>query len=278
MDTFCSASLKLLKSNPLLDQIQQLYYSNKVLALGAGLFVGLALIILGLLPFESRQVLGINLWIKPLKFVTSIGIFLLTSLYILQPLGYSSVKLNVVSWVLLGTMLVEIVCILFQASRGQLSHFNISDSLGSALFSLMGFAITIAYLTYGLLLIDYFRLDTSLSPVMLWAIRIGIVIFLIGAISGFSMASSLKHTVGMADGGPGLPFTNWSTVAGDLRVSHFISIHAIQVLPVVAITLVRSGTSQTKGLYIILIFGVIYGLFCVLTLLQAMQGRPFIRI
>ena len=92
------------------------------------------------------------------------------------------------------------------------------------------------------------------------------------------MGGALKHTVGLADGGHGLPFTNWSTVAGDLRVSHFISIHAIQVLPLLGLALIQLGLSSTRSLIIVITFGVLYALFCVLTLAQAMQGRPFIRL
>ena len=246
--------------------------------IGSIVFLIISAVIAIILPLETRQVLGINLWIKPLKFALSLSVFLYTSIYLLQPLNYSGPKLSILNWILLITMLIEIFCIVFQASRGQLSHFNITDPVGRVMFPIMGAAITVAYLVYALLLFDYFRLETNLSPAMLWAIRIGIAIFLFGAISGFSMGGALKHTVGMADGGPGLPFTNWSTVAGDLRVSHFISIHAIQVLPLTALAVTRLNFRPSVSLSIVVVTGGLYALFCVLTLIQAMQGRPFIRI
>jgi len=113
---------------------------------------------------------------------------------------------------------------------------------------------------------------------MLIAVRFGLVIFMAGnAIGGYMLARG-SHTVGAADGGPGLPFTNWSTIAGDLRIAHFIAIHAIQILPLLAWLISELRPSFRLNRQRILVCAASCMLFVAVmgTFVQASRGRPLV--
>ncbi|WP_332368592.1 hypothetical protein [Spirosoma telluris] len=179
-------------------------------------------LVCGVLALATQgQVLGINAFIKPMKFFGSTAILAWTMAWfvILLP-QQRSVQLY--AWVMVTVFVFELGVISWQASRGKLSHFNIASPSDGLLFSLMGLAITVftgwtAYIGY-----LFFRLDTTAAnAVYIWGIRLGILVFVLFAFQGFVMAGRLAHTVGAPDGGPGLPILNWSTRHGDLRVAHF---------------------------------------------------------
>jgi len=81
------------------------------------------------------------------------------------------------------------------------------------------------------------------------------------------------HTVGAPDGGPGLPFFGWSTEAGDLRVSHFFGLHALQVLPLVALLLSVLIASNRVRVAMINGAATTYTLVILFTYVQALIGQ-----
>jgi hypothetical protein len=133
------------------------------------------------------------------------------------------------------------------------------------------------------------------NPTIAWGIRLGVLISFVGMIVAFLMTSNPTpaqiavmqagqmptaigaHSIGIEDGGPGLPFVGWSTVGGDLRVAHFVGLHGMQVLPLLALLLSRRRTlNQRQQLLLVVTAGVAYVGWVVLLAWQAMRGQSII--
>jgi hypothetical protein len=216
--------------------------------------------------FIKTQVLGINAYTKPSKFFISATIFSWTMLWYLRYLPTK--KLNkAFGWMVILLFGFENIYIVLQASRGTLSHFNTESSFTIIMFMLMGIAISIlvAWTAFIGCQFFYFKLK-ELPKAYLWGIRIGIVTFVIFSFQAFEMANQLQHTVGANDGGEGIPFLNWSKHYGDLRIAHFIGIHALQVFPFV-------GYYILKKTWLLMLFMAVYITSCFLVYYNALAGN-----
>jgi len=241
----------------------------------AGLVSFLCFIVtLALTQFDSTLILGINRWIKPMKFFISIAIFLWTIAIFLDQLKDDERFSRRLSWVMIAVFVIEMVAVTGQAMRGTTSHFNIQKPLDGAIFSVMGIAILINTVLVAMLLYRYFKRDIDLPPAILWGIRLGLILFLFGSIQGGYMSAQLGHTVGAPDGGPGLPIVNWSTIAGDLRIAHFLGLHSLQAVPLFAVAIERLRVSARTALtvgFAAVYFGIFFYLFA-----QALVGKPLL--
>ncbi len=235
----------------------ELYRRSKVLTITGWIHLALLAGMLVVAPFDSRLVMGINPWIKPVKFAISITIYVWTVAWLLEYLRLPSWTQRIISWGISISMLTEIACITAQAARGTTSHYNVNTPLDAAIFSIMGSMIALNTVLALVLLILFCIGRYDVPPPYLWGIRSGLVIFLAASAIGGVMLAHGSHAVGVKDGGPGLPIVNWSTSGGDLRAAHFLGLHALQVLPIVGFLIGRHKrwTISQKTAYVLALPG-----------------------
>lgn len=225
----------------------------------AALFVLFAILAL----VDGTEITGLNRWIKPMKFAASIAIYL-GSLAHFWPLAVAAERAKErAARVLAGTLIFEIAIIAGQAARGVRSHFNVETALDGALFQVMGLAIVANIVTAAIVCRWTFRAAPS---AYVWGVRLGLALFVVFAFEGFLMVQRMGHSVGVPDGGPGLPVVNWSTEGGDLRVAHFVGMHALQALPLAGWLTGRAGA--------VFALAALWAGLAAAALLQALAGRP----
>ena len=257
-----------------------------LLALGASL-VGLVV--------DPRAIAGAPAWLKPFKFALSIVLYSFTLLWMLRFVQGRRFLVRLVSVVSLLAFLVEIAVIATQALRGTTSHFNVGTQLDAALFSIMGMFVVLIW-AMNLVAAVLLLLQRLPDPAFAWALRLGLLIALLGTAVGFlmtrptpeqgaAMAAGARpavigaHSVGVADGGPGLPIVGWSTTGGDLRVGHFVGMHALQLMPIVGWLLARRRARRlgdARRLALTWIAGLGYLGLTALVVWQALRGQPLL--
>jgi hypothetical protein len=241
---------------------------------------------------DPRVITGAPAWLKPFKFALSTAIYSLTLAWIFGFLTERPRVRRIVGWTTAIVFVLENAIIYVQAWRGTISHFNASTTLDGVLFSVMGIAIVVQTLVSIAVAVALWRQRFSDRPLG-WALRLGMTLTIIGAFTGGLMtrptAAQLEraragepmpivgaHTVGAADGGPGVPLTGWSREHGDLRVPHFIGLHAIQALALVAVGLRRWRRRESVRVAAVLIAATSYVSLFVLLLWQALRGRSIV--
>jgi hypothetical protein len=248
----------------------------------AGAVVGLAV--------DPRVITGAPAWLKPAKFAASIAIYTFTLAWIFTLIPEWRRTRRIVGWTTAVTMVLEIALISLQAFRGTTSHFNVATLLDGVVFTIMGAAIVVQTLSTVAVAVALWRrrfADRALG----WALRLGMTMTIVGALTGGLMTRPTSqqldaaragermtvvgaHTVGGPDGGPGLPGTGWSTDHGDLRVAHFLGLHAVQALPIVALVLARRRVSDLVRVRLTITAAASYIALFAILLSQALRAQP----
>lgn len=233
----------------------------------------LAVVLAALAVLDQRVLMGAPLWFKPLKFAISFAAYFGALAWMLGQLRVPTMRRT--GWVVVAALVVEQAIIVGQAARGERSHFNVEEPENSLLFSIMGASIVVLYLATIAIALRFLREPGRDRPGGL-AIRLGLGIGIVGLSVGIVMTVVGSHSVGGPDGGPGLAFLGWSTTGGDLRVGHFIGMHALQALPLLAAVLAAVRLDPTTRTRIVVAAAAGYlGVVLVVTW-QALRGLPLL--
>ncbi|MFJ6621592.1 hypothetical protein ACIQOW_28970 [Kitasatospora sp. NPDC091335] len=271
---------------------RQAWTANRPLA-GTAVLMGvmLAIALVGLVA-DSRSITGQPAWAKPARFALSISIYTLTLLWLLTFVRGHDRFVRLVSRVTAVSLTVEMALIAAAAAAGTTSHFNFGTATATAVWMTMA-AFIVATWTMALATVVLVLRQRLQPPVFAWGLRLGLAVCALGMAVAFLMTTPTSqqraaaaqghglpvigaHTVGLADGGTGLPVTDWSTLGGDLRVPHFVGLHAFQVLPLVGFLLVTRprGLPERHRVALVWTAALAYlGLVLLLTW-QALRSQP----
>lgn len=224
--------------------------------------------LLALHGLDDRTLRGVGVWVKPLKFLASTGVFALTTAWfvgLLPPARRHDAVVRVVVATLIGTASFENAYITWQAALGEASHYNFADRFHVAMYQLMGAAAVLLTLTQPLLawhIVRHARAD--IEPLWRRAVVLGLVLtFALGAGAG-AMLGPIQPPAGS-----GLPLLGWHAL-GDLRPAHFLGLHAQQLVPLIGLALLRLPSERATRLFALAI--VLYVAAWAVAMVLGLQG------
>ena len=221
---------------------------------------------------DVREFNGANVWMKPAKFFLSISLHFATIAWALSFASEAVRRSRLVtwtSWAIVISAWYELIYISFRAARGEASHFNTGTFSNAILYQLM--ALGAVVLVVGAAIIGWAIWRRMPKSIWTESIALGFgLAAVLALVVGFTLGGNSGHWIGgdMNDA-TGLPIFKWSTTGGDLRVSHFIGLHAMQIVPFAALSGRRS-----------VVYGValLTAIATALTYVQALSGTPLFRL
>ena len=244
-----------------------------------GLSLSLFIVAAAAHAVDARVLGGTPVWAKPMKFAASFVVLFATIAWLENRL--TSVWRE--GWMLRSTMAImgtamvtEMGYILYQAAQAQPSHFNYSTPLHEFMYTVVMFGGALA-LVAGIGVYAFAAArdhGAELTVPMRWGVvwGFGLSFALTVVVAGYMGAIS-DNQVGTPPADPtNLPIFGWSLDIGDLRPAHFLSLHAMQALPIFAFAVERFSVRRPR-----LVVSLAAGAYAALTLAlfaQALAGQP----
>jgi len=267
----------------------RLWQADRPLAAVTGLMLAALVASAAGMIIDPRTIAGAPAWLKPAKFAASTAIYAATLAWVFTYLPDWRRTRRIVGWTTAAVFVLEVAIIDLQAWRGTTSHFNVSTVRDATLFGIMGAAIAVQTTAAAAVVVALWRQRFADAAVG-WTLRAGMTLTLVGAATGGLMTRptdaqlaaaraaqgmpvSGAHTVGAPDGGAGIPGTGWSREHGDLRVPHFVGLHAMQALALVAVAIRRRSRAAAA---LVRAAAVSYAALFAILLWQALGGESIV--
>jgi hypothetical protein len=273
------------------------FATNRALTiLGGAMLITFLATLVGIFA-DQRVITGAPAWLKPAKFAISVSVYCFTFVWLLGFVENRPRLVRILANATVVSIVVEMIVIIAQAARGTTSHFNLTTPFNSFLWFTMGGFIVLVW-TMNLLLAIALLRQRMPDQAFAWSLRLALLVSSVGMAAAFFMTTPTPHqaaaiasghtphivgahSVGVADGGPGLPVLGWSTRGGDLRVAHFFGLHALQVLPFLGWLLTRRRLfprlAANDRVALVWTGGLAYLGLVLLLVWQALRGQSVIR-
>ena len=262
--------------------MQALYrHSPRYTALAV--FLAVAMVpVLGAMALDTRQFQGIDVWVKPMKFLVSLTVYLLTLAWMAR---FADPRVTSHGWwrwherAVVAAILAEMAWIGGAAAHGVGSHFNEDTPAMARVYSLMGVAaLLLTSATATLAWAIHRRASGPLSPAvksgLVWGLTLTLPLTLITA---GTLSDHGSHWIGgTPSDAAGLRGMGWSRDGGDLRVSHFFATHAMHAIPLAAWGLSRWLGPSALGA--VRACAILYAVFVLATFAQALMGMRFLPV
>jgi hypothetical protein len=249
-------------------------YQKFLYVIGA-LFLLSGLFHAGVLLVTGGSLAGPISWRKPIIFGFSVGVTCLSIGWVLAFLP----KHRLIGWLLSGTLgisfLVEVFLIDMQQWRGVPSHFNYSTPFDGAVFNIMGTMIVLVEIVVVVVALwTFFSLKAPLS--LTWAIRLGMVLLVVSQIFGnLIIANGIPQVLDFQTGEfirEGVNSAYIFGAAGSMKVPHALTLHAIQVLPLLAFLLLFTNWSESRRLAAVIVAAAGYTGLVIVSAFQTLSG------
>jgi hypothetical protein len=253
---------------PRFDAAQRFLLICGVLLVVSGLFHGIVLFTTG------GSLEGPLSWRKPTVFGLSFGITAVTIAFVASALRLSKVA----SWILLGSLgvasVAETALITMQTWRGVPAHFNFATVFDTAVFIAMGVLVTIVAVVLLVLTVLSFTAMRGIPRSLALAIQAGMVLLIVGQILGVLIITTGVQPAAMGDdaavfGPNGVVLGS----AGILKYPHGIALHAVQLLPLLALLGLLTRWNESRRTSTIARAALGYVLITAISTIQAYTGR-----